>query len=252
MTMRMPQHKLDAVVKLCEKYTQNSQTQISKKDLKSLVGKLAHLARCVRMGRTFLRRLFDMLSSMHDFRDHHRKRFNSEARKDLLWWQYHAESSNGVTLIPAAVAADPMECHTDACIVGGAAIFDGNWFYFDFDPNDTRPIALKEFEVVLLALQTWGDAWQAKPVIFHVDNSNVVDTCNKRTSHSPQLMKYLRNFLLLAAKFSIPDFLFQFLPSKENYLADRLSRQDFSVVFQNQYRLNSSPSRIYPLQMKDF
>ena len=189
---------------------------------------------------------------MLDFRDHHRKRISAEARRDLLWWQYHAQQSNGVTLIPAAEDCQAVMCHTDACLQGGAGIWNKHWFYMDFKESNKSSIAIKEFTIVLVAIQTWGVQWKGKRIIFYVDNSNVVDTCNARTSKSPHIMKLLRNFLLLAAKFSIPDFLFRHIPSHENFLADRLSRKDFSVVTQNPSLLNSSKTPTSPLQIKDF
>ena len=226
--------------------------KISKKELRSLLGKLAHVARCVRMGRAFLRRLFDLLRSLNRFKPHHRKRIPSEARKDLLWWRYHAEESNGITFIPAASDSTSCHCTTDACLTGGAAIFKPHWFYHKFDILDSRPIAVKEFVMVLMALQTWGHIWAGSSVVFFVDNQNVVDICNNISSKSPSLMNLLRNFLLLAAKFSIRDFHFQYIPSENNFLADALSRQNFAVVSQNPSELASSPHHTSKLQMKDF
>ena len=43
MTMSMPKYKLDEVVELCKKFTKSTRTKISKKELRSLLGKLAHI-----------------------------------------------------------------------------------------------------------------------------------------------------------------------------------------------------------------
>ena len=228
--------------------------KITKKGLQKLLGKLCHIARAVRMGRCFLRRLFDLLAAKAEERNHHFFRIPAEAFRDLLWWKYHASESNGITLIPASARKISIVCKTDACLTGGAAVFDSHWFYTKLCDSalPAETIAAKEFHIVVLSLQTWGPVWKGKPLLFHVDNMNVVNICNKKTAKNKTLMLYVRNFLLLAAKFSIPTYEMVHISSKDNFLADSLSRKCFSVVQDPQYRLNSSPDPISNLSLKMF
>ena len=261
MEMSMPQYKLDNILAQIDKVSLSR--KITKKALQKLLGKLCHIARAVRMGRCFLRRLFDLLSEKQSKRNHDLFRIPAEAFRDLMWWKYHASESNGITLIPASLRDPALICHvhTDACLTGGAAIFGSRWFYTDFSKSlfpsdleneDFTTIAAKEFHIVVLSLQTWGNLWAGKPLIFHVDNMNVVNICNNKTAKTKTLMCYLRNFLLQAAKFSIPTYEMVYIPSADNFLADSLSRKCFAVLQDPQYQLNSSPDPISILSLKTF
>ena len=118
------------------------------------------------MGRCFLRRLFNLLRDRQHKRNHDLFRIPAEAYRDLVWWQKYAEQWNGISLIPATSHPTPFHCYTDACLKAGAAICDHEWFYVKFPDSFEHPIAVKEFHIVLLALQTWGPKWKGKPAIF--------------------------------------------------------------------------------------
>ena len=90
------------------------------------------MARCVKMGRCFLRRLFDLLRDRQHKRNHDLFRIPAEAYRDLIWWQKHAKQWNGISLIPANKNPISFVCYTDACLQGGAAICAPEWFCVDF------------------------------------------------------------------------------------------------------------------------
>ncbi len=52
-------------------------------------GKLQHAAKVVKSGRTFVRRLFDLIAKFKK-PDHHVK-LNASARSDLAWWCHFVE-----------------------------------------------------------------------------------------------------------------------------------------------------------------
>ena len=56
----------------------------AKRELESLVGKLGHAARVVAPGRTFMRRMFELLAGVRQA--HHHNRLSLAFRSDLLWW----------------------------------------------------------------------------------------------------------------------------------------------------------------------
>ena len=59
-----------------------------KKELQSLVGKLQHACRVVKPGRSFLRRVIELLAAVK--RDFHHVRLNASFRSDLVWWDIHS------------------------------------------------------------------------------------------------------------------------------------------------------------------
>ena len=62
MELRMPIEKLECLRALLDKYSEA--LFINRKELESLTGLLAHCSQCVRWGRTFCRRLYDLYKLM--------------------------------------------------------------------------------------------------------------------------------------------------------------------------------------------
>ena len=82
MTIEVPEEKLtEATAKL---YKWNDRRICTKRELKSLIGKLGHICKVVRPGRMFTRRLIDLSTTVKLM--HHHITLNSEARADIQWW----------------------------------------------------------------------------------------------------------------------------------------------------------------------
>ena len=79
-----------------------------RKELESLIGKLQFACPVVKPGRTFLRRLFELLSVTK--KDHHHIALRGAARSDIIWWDTLLVLWNGVSLIPAAVPRRVTSC----------------------------------------------------------------------------------------------------------------------------------------------
>ena len=79
MTLRLPEEKLKALILgwLGKKVT-------VARDLKSLGGKLEHACRVVRPGRSFMRRMLDLLSGVKF--SHRHIRLSASFHSDLMWW----------------------------------------------------------------------------------------------------------------------------------------------------------------------
>lgn len=63
LTLRLPKEKLDRIIALLADWS--NMRSCTKKELQSLIGQLQHAATIIKPGRTFLRRMHDMLSLMH-------------------------------------------------------------------------------------------------------------------------------------------------------------------------------------------
>lgn len=79
---RLPVDKFIAIQELLTQWS--SRKCCTKKDLQSLIGRLHHACLVVWPGRTFLRRMIDLLCCFRN--DFHPIRLNLEFRKDLAWW----------------------------------------------------------------------------------------------------------------------------------------------------------------------
>ncbi len=95
MEIRLPQDKLKETEHLVTEWL--GYKSALRSDLESLVGKLAHAARVVPPGKTFLRRMFGLLSRARE--PFHHVRLNKEFQSDLRWWSMFLEQWNGVSLL---------------------------------------------------------------------------------------------------------------------------------------------------------
>jgi len=77
----------------------NSKHSCTKRELQSITNLLQHAATVVHPGRTFIRRLYDLLSTTCT--QHHHIRLNLEARSDLAWWATFLEGWNGTSIMVA-------------------------------------------------------------------------------------------------------------------------------------------------------
>ena len=73
-----------------------------RRELESLIGKLAHASKVVKPGKTFVRRMFELLREAR--RPHHYLRLNLSFQSDLLWWDCFLSSWNGCRMIPRVLS----------------------------------------------------------------------------------------------------------------------------------------------------
>ena len=80
--VRLPQYKLEELKELIKRW-EGLKTCL-RKDLDSLVGKLAHAAQVVPPGKTYLRRMFELKAATSRIQG--KIRLNQGFRSDLMWW----------------------------------------------------------------------------------------------------------------------------------------------------------------------
>lgn len=217
------------------------------KELQSLVGHLQHAAKVVWPGRTFVRRILNLLSCFRHG-DHH-IRINVEFRRDLDWWYTFLQSWNGVSfwLYPGVPVISNVIVATDASgSIGYGAIYKQQWFNGWWVPaHISQSIAFKELFPIVLAAHVWGHQWRRKHVMFKCDNEAVVFTLNKRTSKTPPIMQLVRHLLFEAARHNF-SFSSEHLPGKTNHIADALSRFHWQAFRHLAPTAHSQPTPIPP------
>lgn len=207
----------------------------TKRQLLSLIGKLAFAAKAIPAGRMFTRRLISL--STRTRRLHHRVRLNSQARADIQWWLTFLPSWNGTArfLDSHNTEAPDLELFTDASGTHGCgAYYNGEWFHYPWQSHQqlspTTSIQWQELFAILAAALTWGHHWGQKRIRFHCDNEAIVLAWQNMSSKHPRLLELFRKLFLHAAQHNFT-VTFQHLPGKYNRLADALSRQQFSLFF---------------------
>ena len=222
-TARLPQEKLLKLRNLIDSWSERRWCR--REELESLVGHLHHAAKVVWPGRTFLRRMINLLCCFRN-RDHP-IRLNTEFQRDLRWWNNFLESWNGVTfwLYPGMEPLASIEVTSDAAgSLGYGAFFNQEWFNGLWSVRQ-RPlsIAYKELFPIVIAAHVWGHHWVKHHVVFRSDNQAVVAILNSRSSKVECIMHLVRSLLMAAARFNF-SFSAVHVPGILNPIADALSR----------------------------
>ena len=202
----------------------------TRKELETLIGHLNHACKVVRSGRSFLKRMIDLLHSRcQPRRGPIPIRLNTGFQADLTWWQEFLLQWNGVSFLPSPSNLPTTMLSTDASgFWGSGAWWQDAWFQIQWPPQaQALSIAEKELIPIILACDTWGQQWSGSQVQCNCDNQVVVACLRSRTSRSKGLMHLLRCFVFLEARdgFYLHPI---YIPSASNHLADDLSRDNLT------------------------
>ena len=223
--LRLPVDKLDRLRTLLGEW--KDRKVCTRRELESLIGSLNHACKVVKPGRSFLRRMIDLLHRAGigtTPRPHHHIRLNREFRSDLQWWRKFIIGWNGVSYWKKK-DRPPIEVVSDASGHWGCGAWSGRqWLSMQWpDGAKALPIATKEFLPILISGVLWGHQWTKRGVQYYCDNEAVVAVIRSRTSKHPHLMHLLRCLFLVEAHFDM-DVTCTHIPGKYNVLADDLSR----------------------------
>ena len=241
--LRLPTAKLQEL--LVELNRWQDRRKATKRQLLSLIGKLAFAAKVVPAGRLFTRRLITLSTSKKCL--HHHIDLSSRARADIRWWQQFLPSWNGrsIFLEEAWTDAEDLKLYTDASgSKGFGAYFDGEWIRGDWLPSQQLPlrsIQWQELFAIVAATMTWRSRLRGKKIRFNCDNEAIVRAWQKKSAKHPHLVALFRHLFLVAASANFTIFL-QHIPGKENSIADALSRNQINRFFSLVPQANPNPT----------
>ena len=195
MTARLPADKLFDLLTLIQ--TWRDKTYCKRKELESLIGKLSHACYVVPAGRTFLRRLINLLRDSKRFWKS--IRIPRACQLDLQWWSDFLPSWNGVYFfdLPEWAPLPDFELSSDASGKQGYGVFNnGAWFYQRWLPSQQQlGMAYKELYPIVVACHIWGPSWSHKRIKFWCDNQSVVHILASGTSKDDTIMHLVRSLL---------------------------------------------------------
>ena len=145
--LRLPEDKLRRIIHALDRWT--NRRACERRELESLIGLLQHACKVVRPGRSFLRRMIDLLRVPRQPRHH--VRLNLPFRADLQWWATFVSQWNGVAILPAALPP-VREVTSDASGCWGCGAWSGDgWFQYRWPESAAElHISFKELFAVLL------------------------------------------------------------------------------------------------------
>jgi hypothetical protein len=202
-----------------------NRSKCTKTQLRSLIGKLAFVAKVARPGRLFLRRLIDLSKTVK--KGHHHISLNADAKADIAWWYDFLPSWSRCNLIPESknIYASDLKLFSDASDIGFGAIYGTAWIQGSWSKwGDPMPsIDYRELFAIVAAAETWGLNWAGKRIVFVTDNEPITQIWDKGSTPSRDIMGLIRVLFLTAAKrgYSVS---LKYIAGVNNPIADALSR----------------------------
>ena len=201
--------------------------------LQKVLGSLVWASAIVRAGVIFFNRLLALLRKLK--RPNHSIYFSKEAKKDVEWWVRTLKAFGGKAKIPAAVWTPLVSFSTDASLEGFGMVWGSRAlagiFPLGFEDLDINKL---EMVTVMAAVKHWfGELANLKVRIF-VDNQVCVALLNYGITKSPFLASCLREINFYLAEHNI-ELRAEYIPSKQNYLADVCSRAFSNDKFYNNF-----------------
>ena len=241
MELRLPVDKLEKLVDQLKLYLRRKKA--TRLELEGLGGVLAHCCKVVHGGRTFSRRVYDLIASAK--KAAHKVRLNDEFRKDLCWWLEFASKFNGkAKIIPSSEPV--ISVYSDSSKFGFGAIHGDDWVAgaFDFkkekelmgwlghhfvyaDEEGCRSDNINVLELwpIVVGVRRWGHSWRNRSVVFVTDNTQVMAGLNSGRSKNKLSMAWLRVIFWasITHNFEVKSV---YINTKANVICDSLSRLD--------------------------
>jgi len=171
MTISIPHDKLTAIRDLVEDWKCRSHAHITQ--LRSLMGKLLHIAQCSAPARLFLNR---MLNTLRQCPPHGNIQLSTEFRKDLAWFEAFLPTTNGIFFIDNEHGS-AEHVYVDSCLSGCGGIYRKEAYHHMFPQairDNGHSIAHLEALNVVVAIKTWAKSLTNKTVIIHSDSATAV------------------------------------------------------------------------------
>lgn len=221
LTLSLPSHKLSVLKDVIALFL--TRKRASKKQLQQLAGRLNWACKVVYGGRTFLRRVLDLMNTLPTSAS--KCRLTLEFHRDMVWWDEFLDTFNGQCDFHDKRPVTALQ--TDACSSAVGGFYLGDWFYsnllVDSPSLSCLHINFKEALCVVLSAARWASAWRNKTVHVYCDNTATVSMLNKGTTRNPLMMKFLRQLFWLSATYNFRLKVFH-VPGKDNVMADHVSR----------------------------
>jgi hypothetical protein len=234
-----------------------SQTKISKvmtkRQLLSLVGKLAFAAKVVKFGRSFIARLIHTAKQVKYL--HYKIKLTHDSLQDIQWWLDCLSTHNGISYIPPPwTESSTLHVYTDASDTAIGARFGNEWYSASYVGSlgfcKQKSINWRELLAATKALASWGPLLTARNVIFHIDNTSVCYALQKLYSPVPDIMELIRTWCSLLEQFK-PNVVPVYIATECNIDADDLSRERIASFLQRNPQASSTATWPAPIIFYD-
>ena len=246
MTAKIPADKITRAINLISLLCQRDIVKL--RDVQKIVGLLNFMCKCIKPGRAFLRRLWDLTSGINNFDKNQFVKLTLAAKQDLESWLLFLQSFNGVTLICSPSDIEhTLHIFTDASkTFGFGCVFQNKWFSGLWEDQIKQfNILILEFIPIVIAVHLFSDNLKNHSVLLHTDNEALMYILNNQTSKCKITMCLVRKLVVKALINNIT-FKAVHVRSQDNTICDLLSRFKVPTAKRLAPYLDSTPQMVPP------
>ena len=238
--------------------------------VQQLAGTLNFLNRAIVPGRVFMKGMYEKLKLRDNkgdpLKQYHHVNLKGKFIDDCLVWKQFLQNASAVELcrpfvdINSFASAKELNFYSDASLnenFSFGAIFGDRWIAGlwgkDFIATEKPSIEFLELFALVAALLTWGNSSELSNtrVVIFCDNQAMMSMVNNLASNCHQCMKLIRILTLNNLQFNRRVFV-KYVKSKENVLADAISRTNWSKFWSYTPKTmkrcpDSLPAQIWPV-----
>ena len=250
MEARLPDDKRQRICDILGDFI-NKRT-CTKRQLLSLLGHLNFACRVIHPGRSFISYLIKLSTTVKEL--HHHVKISAECRLDLSMWYKFLSGWNGVSFFLHDNIEEAADLHlfTDSTDRAFAGIYHNQWFQgiipqAILEGEETVSMAFCELYPIVMSCVLWGSTWGCKRLLFHCDNLGTVNIITKGRSKSSLIMRLMRKLTWISAvhNFTVHA---KHLPSRENSIADAISRFQMEKFRQLKPTADTVPTPCIPME----
>ena len=227
--LQIPDDKIQQTLQMVDQWIhKHSATQ---RELQSIIGKIMHIAKCVKPARLFLGR---MLHTLRAAPERGYIKLDNEFKKDLWWFKKFLPHFNGISMMVLPDLQPKFEVLLDACLTGCGSICGKTYYHTEFPDSilhQQHHISRLELLNIMIACRLFCHQWSKHTVRVGCDNTSAVAILQTGRSKDLFMMACAREIWLLAAMHDfqvIP----VHIPGAHMEIPDALSRihlhQDFA------------------------
>lgn len=225
MELSVPTAKLKEVLHLCSVWLNRS--RVNKKMLQSFVGKILHIAPCIRHARKFTAR---MLAALRAMETKNWITLGLDFKADVAWFKQYATHANGISLFTPNVNYT-VEIECDACLVGAGGNSSQHFYSWKFSKDfllKYRLIHQIEAINIVVALRTLCPDGPPKGqgIMIYTDNMSSSLALTSGITRDPVLASCARELWFEGALKDV-EIKIAHKPGSSIPLADALSRASF-------------------------
>ncbi|MCP3887296.1 MAG: hypothetical protein GY702_00265, partial [Desulfobulbaceae bacterium] len=222
--MSIPQAKIQEALLLAHEWL-NKDT-CSKRQLRSLLGKLLHVASCSSTLRLFLNRILDNYRATPE---HTRVKLDNNFKEDIYWILKFLPQFNGIEMLKTNPIFDE-ELLVDACLTGIGGKLGNSWYKCELPTEiQEQKFNISELEMwnILIAVNVFKDQLRGKTIHIRSDNASSICILQSGRGKCNNMLKCARSIWWLAILHDIK-FIVSHILGQNNDIADALSRAHLS------------------------